>query len=176
MADPSLDPVATRRKYVEAWNRTMIDIWQSRIHLQGIEDTMRLYHSPIGVRFSADGRILTLDIAFSFLEYGVWQHFGTGREIPIGNLGDVECKDPDYREAHGLDKPRKRGPGWGGGMTSGNPREPRHWLSGPYYSSVLNLKDFMASSLGDEFKGLFAGLDDSDYRRSTLYRRAHGTL
>lgn len=173
MAGATPDPIDTRRKFVEAWNKTMIDIWQEQIHLKGIEDTGKLYHSPILVRFAPDQRILSLDIAFSFLEYGVWQHFGTGREIAIGNPGDVKCLDDDYRKEHKLDEPRKRGPKWGGGMTSGFPREERPWLSEPYYRSVMNIKDFMAESIGDEFKGIFAGLGDSDYRRSTLYRQAH---
>lgn len=173
MADISSDPIETRKKYVEAWNKTMIDIWQEKIAKLGIVDTAALYGSPIVARFDSDGRIVCIDIAFSFLEYGVWQQFGTGREFALGSDGDLKFLDENYRKEHHLDKPRKRGPKWGGGMTSGFPREERPWIDKAYYGSVMNLKDFMADSLGKEFIGLFADLDASDYRKSTLYRQAY---
>lgn len=70
-----------------------------------------------------------------------------GREVPIGNPGDI-----------GHEKVRER----------------RRWFSAKYYSSVMNLRDFMAESLGDEFVGIFANLDADEQRNNTEYYRRKG--
>ena len=36
-----------------------------------------------------DGRFIEVGLSQSFLEYGLWQDFGTGKEIPQGNHGDI---------------------------------------------------------------------------------------
>ena len=176
MDNPADLTIEERRQFVDAWNETMIDMWQTQIARYKVIDTGALYNSPILTRYDADGRILSIDIAFSFLEYGVWQKFGTGREFstqnPANSPGDVACLGEEYREKHHLNEPRKRGPRWGGGYTSGFPRIPRDWFSSKYYRSVMAMKEFMAYSVGEEFKGLCAGLDDRDYRNSALHRRA----
>ena len=81
------------------------------------------------------------------MEYGIWQDLGTGREVPIGNGGDI-----------GREKVRQRRP----------------WFSPKYYASVMNLRDFYAESLGYEFVGLFANLDSDDLRRQSGYYKKHG--
>lgn len=175
MADSGIQPIETRRKYIKAWNETMINIWKDQIEFYHVRDTDALLNSPIILKMSADGRLYNIELSQSFLEYGLWQDFGTGREIPIGNPGDVQCLDPDYREEHGLNKPRKRGPKWGGGKTSGNPREPRPWYSAKYYSSAMNLSRFYAESLGDEFKAIATSAFDSDkIRHSTAHYKKKG--
>lgn len=173
--DNSVDAaVISRQKFVEAWNKTMVDIWQERIQKLGIVNTGALYHSAIALKVRADGRFYDITLSQQFTEYGLWQDLGVGREVPHGNSGDVKSFDAAYREAHNLNVPRKRGPKWGGGYTSGNPREPRHWYSSAYYSSVMNLRDFMAESLGREFVGMFATLDAADQRANTGYYRSKG--
>lgn len=169
-----IDAAEERRKHVESWNKTMINMWQESIHKLGVIDTGRLYRSPIVVRLDHDGRWMSLDIGFEFLEYGIWQHFGKGGEYSLDNGGDLEFLDKDYRREHGLNKPRKRGPKWGGGSTSGRVRKARPWFAKSFYKSVAHLKGFMASSVGREFVGLFADIDASDYRKSALYQRAAG--
>lgn len=174
MADRT-DSVAERQKYVEAWNKTMVDIWHERIKLLGVYDSGALWRSPVALKVRADGRFFDITLSQKFLEYGLWQNLGTGREIPHGNAGNAQCLDPEYRKEHKLDKPRKRGPKWGGGYTSGNPRTPQRWFSPKYYSSSLNLRDFMAESLADEFKGMFCSALDSDrLRHGTAYYRRKG--
>ncbi|WP_289862922.1 hypothetical protein [uncultured Duncaniella sp.] len=164
-----------RRKFVNGWNSTMIDIWQERIRKLGVYHTGSLWRSPLALKVRADGRFYDITLSQTFLEYGLWQDLGTGREIPHANDGKVQCLDPVYRDEHNLDEPRKRGPKWGGGETSGHPREPRRWFSTKYYSSVLNLRDFMAESLADEFKGMFCSSLDSDkFRADTAYYRRKG--
>lgn len=151
----------------------MIDIWAERIAKLDIIDTGALWRSPKVLSVKADGRFYDITLSHTFLEYGLWQDLGVGREIPHGNPGDVKCLDPEYREENNLNQPRKRGKKWGGGMTSGNPRERRRWLSPKYYSSVMNLRDFMAESLGDEFKSMFCNALDADNARfnTAFYRR-----
>ena len=156
-----------RRKWVEGWNDLMIDIWQERIHKLRIEDTFSLYRSlcALDIRVHDDGRFYDFSVSQTFLEYGLWQELGTGREFTFGNPGDIKSQDEEYREAHGLNEPRKRGPRWGGGYTSGGPRERRPWMSPKYYRSVMKLRDYMADSLGDEFKAMVCEALDSDNLR-----------
>ena len=143
----TVDVVEARRKFVEAWNKTMIDIWQEKIFKYKIIDTGNLYSSPLALAIRADGRFYDITLSQSFIEYGIWQDLGTGREVPIGNPGDI-----------GHDKVRQRRP----------------WFSPKYYASVMNLRDFYAESLGQEFVGMFANLDSDDLRRSSEYYRRKG--
>ena len=141
------DPIEARKKFVEAWNKTMIDIWQEKIYKYHIIDTGNLYASPKTLSIKADGRFYDITLSQAFLEYGIWQDLGTGREVPIGNGGDI-----------GREKVRQRRP----------------WFSPKYYASVMNLRDFYAESLGYEFVGLFANLDSDDLRRQSDYYKKHG--
>lgn len=143
----TVDVVEARRKFVEAWNKTMIDIWQEKIFKYKIIDTGNLYRSPLALAIRADGRFYDITLSQSFIEYGIWQDLGTGREVPIGNPGDI-----------GHDKVRQRRP----------------WFSPKYYASVMNLRDFYAESLGQEFVGMFANLDSDDLRRHSEYYRRKG--
>ena len=126
--------IAERAKYVAAFNDTMIKIWKEQITLLGVIDTGALLRSPIAVRTSADGKISEVHLSQAFLEYGLWQDYGTGREVPRGNSGD-------------LGKPKAR--------------KERRWFSRKYYMSVMNIKEFMADSLGKQFQGIIADALDS---------------
>lgn len=140
------DPIAEREKFVEGWNNTMVDIWIERIRLLDVVDTGALLSSPLQLPVRADGRFYAIALSQTFLEYGLWQDLGTGREVPIGNPGDI-----------GHDKVRER----------------RRWFSIKYYSSIMKLRDFMGRSLGDEFKSMFCDTLDADRARhnSNYYRR-----
>lgn len=124
----------------------MIDIWIERIRLLGIVDKGNLIASPVDLPVSADGRFYDITLSQKFIEYGLWQDLGTGRETPIGNPGDI-----------GRAKVRER----------------RRWFSTKYYASIMRLRDFMAESLGDEFKSMFCQALDADRIRhnSEYYRR-----
>ena len=139
--------VESRRKYIEAWNKTMLDIWQERIYRLRVMRTGALWRSPLSMPVRADGRFLDVSLSQSFIEYGLWQDLGVGREVPHGNSGDI-----------GREKKRQR----------------RRWFSTKYYASVMNLRDFMAGSLGSEFTGMFANLDSDAQRRSTAFYRRKG--
>lgn len=144
------DQVDVRRKFVEAWNKAMIDIWQEKIFKYNIIDTGNLYHSPMSLAVRADGRFYDITLSQTFIEYGIWQDLGTGRNTAIGN---THKRDND---------------GWS------NKRERRPWFSPKYYASVMNLRDFYAESLGYEFIGMFANLDSDDVRRNSEYYRRKG--
>ncbi len=140
------DAIETRKKYVEGWNNTMVDIWQDRIWKLKVIDTMALWKSLEKLPVHADGRYMELELTHNFLEYGIWQDLGTGKETPKGNPGDI-----------GRAKVRKK----------------RRWMSPKYYSSTVKLRDFMADSIGNEFKQFFCSSLDSDNLRyqSDYYRR-----
>lgn len=123
------EALTEREKYILAWNETMIKIWKEQITLLDVIDTKRLLESPMELPARADGRFVECQLSQTFLEYGLWQDYGTGREVPRGNGGDV-----------GQARKRQRRP----------------WFSKKYYASVMNLRDFMADNLGKEFQGVIA--------------------
>lgn len=142
------DPVAVRGKFVEGWNKMMVDIWLERIKLLDVYDTGALMNSVISMPVRHDGRYYDMTLSHSFIEYGLWQDLGVGREVPIGNPGDI-----------GRDKVRER----------------RRWFSVKYYSSVMRLRDFLGMSLGEEFKAMFINALDADRaRHSTNYYKRKG--
>ena len=128
-----------REKYIKAWNETMLRIWQERITLLEVIDTGRLLASPVAMPVRADGRFVEVTLSQEFLEYGLWQDYGVGRETPRGNSGDI-----------GRAKVRQRRP----------------WFSKRYYASVLNLRDFFGDNLEREFQGIMA---DTFERLNKLY-------
>ena len=132
--------IEARQKYVTAFNNTMIRIWKEKITLLDVIDTGRLLHSvPIVLAMRADGRFFEVTLTQSFLEYGLWQDYGTGRETPRGNPGDI-----------GRAKKRQR----------------RKWFSTKYYASVMNIKEFYEENLGWQFCGLISSALSKDFRQN----------
>jgi hypothetical protein len=83
--------------------------------------------------------LFEVGLSQTFLEYGLWQDYGTGRETPRGNSGDI-----------GRDKVRQRG----------------RWFSRKYYASVMNIRDFFADNLGKEYQGILSDIfDDKSLRK-----------
>ena len=157
MDNRAVDPVEERWKWVEGWNTTMVDIWHERIWLfkkrdKALYDTGKLYESPKAFKIDTDkdGRFLDITLKHGFLEYGLWQDMGTGRNTAIGN---THKKDQD---------------GWT------NKRVARRWFSTKYYRSSMRLKEFMAESLGNEFIGLFGSFESEDLRKDTDYYKRKG--
>ena len=83
------DPQGEREKFVMAFNDTMLKIWQEQITLLDVIDTGHLLHSVKALPVRADGRYIEIGLSQLFTEYGLWQDFGTGKEIPRGNHGDI---------------------------------------------------------------------------------------
>lgn len=122
-----------REKYVMAFNDTMVKIWQEQITLLGVIDTHSLLRSPTALPVRTDGRFFEVGLSQDFLEYGLWQDYGTGRETPRGNSGDL-----------GREKVRGR----------------RRWFSRKYYASVMNIKEFFADNLGRQYQGILSDIFD----------------
>ena len=120
-----------REKYVMAFNDTMVKIWQEQITLLGVIDTHSLLRSPTALPVRTDGRFFEVGLSQAFLEYGLWQDYGTGRETPRGNSGDL-----------GREKVRGR----------------RRWFSRKYYASVMNIKEFFADNLGRQYQGILSDI------------------
>ena len=112
-----------RRKYVAAFNATMIKIWREQITLLGVVDTGALYRSTLAVRTNMDGKVTSVTLEQSFNTYGLFVDYGSGSNTPRGNPGDI-----------GRDNRRKR----------------RRWFSRKHYASVMNIREFFADSLGKE--------------------------
>ena len=127
-----------REKFVTAFNETMLKIWKEQMTLLDVIDTGALLASPKSLPLRADGRFMELGLSQSFLEYGIWQNFGTGKETPRGNKGDI-----------GRKKVRQKKP----------------WFLRKYFASVMNLRDFLADNLAKEFVGVVAQSLDDKYLR-----------
>ena len=123
-----------REKFVTAFNDTMVKIWQEQITLLDVIDTAALLASPKAVAMRADGRFFEVSLSQAFFEYGLWQDYGTGRETPRGNSGDI-----------GRTKVRQR----------------RKWFSRKYYASVMNIKEFYEDNIGKAFTGTLMRLNHS---------------
>ena len=130
-----------REKFVTAFNDTMIKIWQEQITLLGVIDTGALLASPKAIAMRADGRFFEVSLSQAFLEYGLWQDYGTGRETPRGNSGDI-----------GRTKVRQR----------------RKWFSRKYYASVMNIKEFYEDNIGRSFTGIISDFAKSVNQKQVL--------
>lgn len=119
------NPEEERRKYVLAFNNTMIKIWREQITLLGVVDTGALYRSTIAVGTQADGKFTSVTLSQSFNTYGLFVDYGTGSNTPRGNPGDL-----------------------GDGFV--NHRKRRRWFSRKYFASVMNIREFFADNLGKD--------------------------
>lgn len=134
--------------YIDEWTRVQLDIWREKIERMHIVYTGALHESfRQAIQHDADGSTIRM----RFARYGIYQAFGVGRNYVHDNGGDLEFLDKDYRHEHGLDKPRKVGPAWGGYMTSGKPRERRDWMSKKLYMSVMAMVEDLARITGEEY-------------------------
>ena len=138
MNDAEQRAFSEREKFVTAFNEAMLKIWKEQMTLLDVIDTGALLASPKALPLRADGQFIELGLSQSFLEYGIWQNFGTGKETPRGNKGDM-----------GRKKVRQKKP----------------WFSRKYYASVMNLRDFLADNMAKEFVGVVAQSLDDKYLR-----------
>lgn len=132
--------VEERRKYVRAFNATMVKIWREQIALLGIIDTGALYRSTVGISMTADGKFIDITLEQAFNTYGLFVDYGTGRNTPRGNPGDIG---------------------------KANSRKRKRWFSRKYFASVKNIQEFYADSLGQEFcRAIFNALNPDIMRRA----------
>lgn len=154
------------------WTENMVRYWQERIDKLRIHDSGALRSSITGMLHS--GPITTIE--HSFLVYGKYVSDGVGREFGRGytdsigrtyrssrggegtwNAGQLPFLLPGgeaYRASHGLDKPKKVGPAWGGRVAGGHPKEKRDWFFRKYYSSRMVLNEMEAAAYGSTYQGM----------------------
>ena len=137
------DGVRQRQLFVDAFNDTQVKMWQEQITLLDIIDTRALLGSVAGIRCDHDGKVTMVSLEQSFLEYGLWQEYGTGKEVYRGNPGDI-----------GRDKMRERRP----------------WMGRKLYASVMKLKEMFADSMGREFCGIVADALSDEKMRAAASR------
>ena len=77
------DSVEQRRKYVTAFNATMVKIWREQMALLGVIDTGALYRSTIGISMTADGKFINISLEQAFNTYGLFVDYGTGRNTRV---------------------------------------------------------------------------------------------
>lgn len=155
-------------QFIDGWSDKMIEIWQEKqLDLQ-VHDTGALAASMTEDVTHAG---MSAHIQMQFAQYGVYQAFGVGYGYIHSNGGDLPFLAPDYRHEHHLDEPRKRGPAWGGGYTSGEPRKRRDWLYPKLYGSVMKMAEAMAQLTGQ--MGVALVCDALENARAALQRRGH---
>ena len=153
-----------REKYVMAFNDTMLKIWQEQITLLGVIDTHSLLRSPIALPVRTDGRFFEVGLSQAFLEYGLWQDYGTGRETPRGNSGELSCKSSAV--SNSFEHSRDAADNGQSQVGHEKVRGRRRWFSRKYYASVMNIKEFFADNLGKQFTGIIAdAFDDVNFRK-----------
>ena len=134
------DKLQERQKYVRAFNGTMVKIWREQSVLLGVIDSGALYQSTVGVSMTADGKFIDITLSQAFNTYGLFVDYGTGRNTPRGNPGDI-------------------------GKANGRKR--KRWFSRKYFASVMNIQEFYADSLGQEFcRAISNALNPDIMRRS----------
>lgn len=153
-------------EWLKGWCDLMVDIWVYRMMALGVHDTGALVNS-IKKRIIIEA---TTEIEHSFLEYGIYQAAGVGNFYEHGNGGDLLFLDKDYRKENGLDKPRKRGPAWGGGYTSGKPRKPRDWFTPKYFYSMMRLNERAAQYYGESYQGYLSQALDEIFSKNSRLR------
>lgn len=150
------DPPKTREElteYEQGWAEMMVDIWHEQMSQLKAIDTGHLYAS---VRWKiTEGEVESIE--HQFVEYGIYVETGTGREFGYGRddtTGWLDIKDPEYRREHRLDIPRRKGIGWGGGYTSGMPREKKPWFDKKYLYSIYRLREVLQVTYGEQYQNL----------------------
>lgn len=166
------------------WTQNMVRYWQERIDKLRIHDSGALRSSITGLLHS--GPVTTIEHSFfvygKYISDGVGREFGRGYTDSMGrtyvsnrggegtwNRGQLPFLLPGgeaYREKHGLDKPKKVGPAWGGRVAGGHPREKRDWFFRKYYASRMVLNEMEAAAYGQAYQGMLTQAVDGLFQRT----------
>lgn len=176
--------VEDRERYLREWTNNMIVYWRERIDKLRVFDTGNL-------RSSIEGALLlqgaNATITHSFPAYGKYVDDGTGREFTntgytdslgrhyessrgketwqSGQLPFLTPGGEEYRREHGLDKPKRVGPAWGGRVAGGHCRKPNPWFFNKYYASRMVLAELEQEHFGSSYQGLFTTALDEVFRQ-----------
>ncbi len=175
--------VEDRERYLREWTENMKTYWRERIDMLRVVDTGNLRSQIEGALMLQGANTV---ITHSFPAYGKYQDDGTGREF--SNTGYTDSlgrhyessrqKDgtlpfllpggEEYRSEHGLDKPKKVGPAWGGRVAGGHPRQPKPWFWSKYYASRMVLNELEQEYFGQQYKGMFTTALDEVFKRTRV--------
>ena len=142
----------------------MIKIWQEQITLLGVIDTGALLASPKAIAMRADGRFFEVSLSQAFLEYGLWQDYGTGRETPRKSSAERELAHTSAEAQPGSRLRHPRGNSGDIGRTK--VRQRRKWFSRKYYASVMRIKEFYEDNIGRSFTGILCSALSKDFGRN----------
>ena len=153
-----------RKKFIDGFNDTMLKIWQEQITLLGVIDTGALLASPKALPVRADGRFFEVGLSQTFLEYGLWQDYGVGRETPRGNSGDIgrtKTSRASRTQSQARLNSAEAQP-----RTVGHNRKRRRWFSRKYYASVMRIKEFYEDNIGKTFTGILSNALNKNFGRN----------
>ena len=167
----------------EEITQNQVRYWQERIDKLRINDTGALRSSIVGMVHT--GPVTTIE--HSFLMYGIYVSNGVAREFGEGytdsmgryyasnrggegtwNGGQLPFLLPGgehYRETHGLNKPKKVGPAWGGKVAGGHPHNARDWFFRKYAAMRHVLNDLEANYYGQAYQGMLTTAVDNLMKR-----------
>ena len=112
------------------------------------------------------------------MKYGKYADDGTGREFTNtgytdslgrhyessrqadGTLPFLLPGGEQYREEHGLNKPKKVGPKWKGRVAGGHPRRANEWFYRKYYASRMVLNEMERDFYGNTYMGMMTTAHD----------------
>lgn len=152
---PAVD-LDAKRKWIEGWSKTMVDIWHERISKVHAIDTYNLFNSISEVGMSADSNFDVLRLMHEFVLYGIYVDIGVGKEFGGERYTENQLTG------------EKRGQ-----LVREVVRKPKPWFSASYYSSVMAMKEFLAKQYGDEF--VLMVTDTCKKISATNVRRAVGS-
>lgn len=105
---------------VRAWADITLKIWRAKITELKVYDTGELYNSLLNTLTISAGNNVN-KVEFTFHLYGIFADMGVGREISLGNSGDL-----------GFTPIRKR----------------KEWYSRVFYREVMKLKEILVEKYG----------------------------
>lgn len=174
-----------RQRYLREWTTNMVTYWRERLVRLQVKDSNAL-NSSIQAQLLLEGAKAM--ISHSFLNYGKYVDDGTGREFGAGytdslgrvyesnrggegtwNRGQLPFLLPggeEYRHKHGLDKPKRVGPAWGGRVAGGHPRIPKPWFFDKYIASKYVLNELEQDYWGRAYQGML--VTAIDYTMDTV--------
>lgn len=180
----------------EEITRNQVRYWQERIDKLRINDTGALRSSIVGMVHT--GPVTTIEHSFLvygiYVCNGVAREFGRpytdsmGREYNYSNSkgnvfssnrgGEGTWNDGQlpfllpggehYRETHGLNKPKKVGPAWGGKVAGGHPHNARDWFFRKYAAMRHVLNEMEMAAYGTAYQGMLTTAIDGLMNRTRV--------
>lgn len=119
--------------YLHAWTGMMINIWQEKLAILGVNDTFELSNSfASNVMIQSGGD--SAKISFAFREYGMYVNEGVGGEVAVGNDGDL-IDVAHYNIGTGTFQLK---------------RQPKPWFDRGWYKSIYALRRDVVRIYGEE--------------------------